>query len=204
MAWSYSSEKYKYTNETHEEEPSEIESLRAKVAELELENAALQEKFGHCNEVRNATMRELERVENENARLTGLNSQLCAKSNSNVIALARAEEQLAIAQADNQRLRAAGNELALAPHKNDFLLPINKFLEALATPLDASALEAIVQKAKSDQSAFDNQLFLEESKRLVQKAGEVMRERFRIAECQGWLDAKFIRALPGVNLEDLK
>lgn len=51
----------------------------------------------------------------------------------------------------------------------------------LATQSDTSALEAIVKKA-----------------------GEVMRDRFRIAEAQGWLNKEFIRALPAVTLEDLK
>jgi hypothetical protein len=39
---------------------------------------------------------------------------------------------------------------------------------------------------------------------MIAKAGEVMRERLRIAKAQGWLDDKLIRALPGVKLEDLK
>ena len=53
--------------------------------------------------------------------------------------------------------------------------------EALALPQDISALEA-----------------------MIQKAGEVMRERFMRARGNGQLYPVEIRAMPGVTLEDLK
>lgn len=90
-------------------------------------------------------------------------------------------EQLAAEQATNMRLREALEYFF--PDWRSYT-PLNwryKAVEALSTTSDTSALEAIVNKA-----------------------GEVMRDRFRIAEAQGWLNKEFIRALPAVTLEDLK
>jgi len=104
--------------------------------------------------------------------------------------IAKLKEDLALAQADNQRLRELvaryRNE---TPPGNQPHMICTDADKALSTPLDTSALEAIVQKA-----------------------GEVMRERCakesdpfdEIRSSIATSIENAIHALPGVTLEDLK
>lgn len=148
-------------------------------------------------------------IERQEARIAKL-EQCNAKIGCTNYGLRR---QLALAQADNQRLREAviqmrdnaeeyGQAWARAYVKEyQELLPgsakeqfdllgvmqdrMDKVGEALSTPLDTSTIEAIVQKA-----------------------GEVMRERCTKFVLRNMYsnqsDADAIRALPCVTLEDLK
>lgn len=146
-----------------------------------------------------------QQLEAARAEIARLNEQYELATDITSTSIARSLEcadQLAAEQAKNVGLREAAQEvrdlidetyevyglrLNGDPSLWDELMAGGRFErltmldEALSTPSDTSALEAIVKKA-----------------------GEVMRDRFRIAEVQGWLDKEFIRALPAVTLEDLK
>jgi hypothetical protein len=125
-----------------------------------------------------------------------------------------AKKQLAAAQAEITRLPEDG-EIAIwlemgSPESfqrvdvSDMVCALKFFRPRLS---DTSALEALIDKAKSEQSDFDNRLFMKEREQLVQKAGEVMRER-----CLFEADIAYhnkhccaeIRAIPGVTLGDLQ
>lgn len=105
-------------------------------------------------------------------------------------AIAELETQLAATQADNQRLREAAKDVCKANNYTEVSQAVRVLNTLLLTTFDTSALEAIVQKA-----------------------GEAMRERCAEDVCHnerylGRLGAtqhaQYIRALPGVTLEDLK
>lgn len=107
------------------------------------------------------------------------NCQQCLQSDNDELC-----RQLAAEQAKNVVLRVLlqnlvdSSVICCAHFKTDHDAAIQGLQDILS---DTSALEAIIKKA-----------------------GEVMRDRFRIAEAQGWLNREFIRTIPAVTIDDLK
>ena len=131
---------------------------------------------------------ELEAARAEIERLQGINSKLCDKSNRCIVHTARLEQQLAAEQAKNVGLRGNLENIGNKARIRDAFWVELTVAEAIATPSDTSALEA-----------------------MIAKAGEKMRERMIASgfsqpheEYFGDTIQLTIRALPAVTLEDLK
>jgi len=147
---------------------TEIETLRAQVAKLKAENARFaQQAIDHINSA-HILHKKISQLKAKNEHL------YFALTDTKALELGTAE-RLAIAQANNQRLQEAVKDYKWNKDENNFIISVQ---DILLTPLDTSALEAIVQKA-----------------------GEAMRERCANVAHNYCMT---IRALPGVTLKDLK
>ena len=123
-----------------------------------------------------ARVRELEE---ENARLARINSDICAKSNRGVITNARLEEQLAASQADAEQLREALTACVCAMQDYQAGIGITEMFDkgerlgrkALALPRDTSALDAYVsekvKEAVSTQKEYYESVFQDGAKRIA-------------------------------------